>query len=227
MVSQEPSTSRRRPLAGTRERLLEAASAEFAARGFDGARVDRIADGARVNKAMLYYHFEDKSDLYREVLRDMFTSVAARLHEELSAAGTPEERLHRYIRAIARETAARPHYPRIWLREMAEGGQHLDVTIMRSIGAILGVLDALLRDGQAAGAFRVVPPIIVQMSLVAPLLLFAASAPTREKFSGVVGKSALASHEAMVDHLERAATLALVVDAPSSPKSHKSRRRSS
>src|SRR3990172_6203646 len=41
----------------SRDRLLAAAAAEFAARGFDGARVDRIARAARANKATIYHHF--------------------------------------------------------------------------------------------------------------------------------------------------------------------------
>ena len=58
--------------ASSRQRLVTAAAAEFAARGFAGASVDRIARGARVNKAMIYYHFQNKRALYTEVLRDMF-----------------------------------------------------------------------------------------------------------------------------------------------------------
>src|SRR5580704_9353365 len=53
----------------TREKILDAALAEFSARGFAGARVDAIARRARVNKRMLYYCFGTKQDLYREILR--------------------------------------------------------------------------------------------------------------------------------------------------------------
>src|SRR5881394_4483275 len=53
----------------TRERILEAASAEFAAKGFAGARVDAIASSASINKRMLYHYFGDKEGLFREVLR--------------------------------------------------------------------------------------------------------------------------------------------------------------
>ena len=50
-------------------RILEAALKEFAAKGFDGARVDAIARKARINKRMLYHYFGDKEGLFREVLR--------------------------------------------------------------------------------------------------------------------------------------------------------------
>jgi AcrR family transcriptional regulator len=48
----------------TRKRLLEAASAEFAALGIAGARVDRIAGTAGCNKAMIYAYFGNKDQLF-------------------------------------------------------------------------------------------------------------------------------------------------------------------
>jgi TetR/AcrR family transcriptional regulator len=53
----------------SRERILEAAFREFAAEGLAGARVDRIARRAAINKRMLYHYFGGKEDLFREVLR--------------------------------------------------------------------------------------------------------------------------------------------------------------
>ena len=44
-------------------RILEAAAAEFAERGFDGARGDSIALRAGVNKALIYYYYSNKEEL--------------------------------------------------------------------------------------------------------------------------------------------------------------------
>jgi AcrR family transcriptional regulator len=57
----------------TKERILDAALHEFAAKGIAGARVDAIAKRAGVNKAMLYYYFESKEGLFREVLGQPLT----------------------------------------------------------------------------------------------------------------------------------------------------------
>jgi AcrR family transcriptional regulator len=54
----------------TKQLLLEAATAEFAAVGLAGARVDRIADAAGVNKSQLYYYFKSKDSLFDSILRD-------------------------------------------------------------------------------------------------------------------------------------------------------------
>ena len=52
----------------SRARILAAAHAEFAQHGFDGARVDRIATQAGLNKRMLYHYFGNKDELFCTVL---------------------------------------------------------------------------------------------------------------------------------------------------------------
>ena len=53
----------------TRDALLRAATDVFADVGFDGARVDEIAERAGISKRMIYAYFGDKERLYREVVR--------------------------------------------------------------------------------------------------------------------------------------------------------------
>ena len=48
----------------TRARILDAALGEFSSLGMAGARMDQIAAAAGVNKALLYYHFDSKENLY-------------------------------------------------------------------------------------------------------------------------------------------------------------------
>ncbi|MCU1492718.1 MAG: transcriptional regulator, TetR family protein [Acidimicrobiaceae bacterium] len=60
---------------GTRRRLLEAATDEFAARGIAGARVDRIAEAARSNKAMIYAYYGNKDQLFEAAFSTRVTDV--------------------------------------------------------------------------------------------------------------------------------------------------------
>lgn len=61
----------------TRERIVTASSRAFSEYGLAGARTDAIAKAAGVNKAMLYYYFKSKEDLYAAALE----SVAEKVHE--------------------------------------------------------------------------------------------------------------------------------------------------
>lgn len=211
-----------RPGAGqTRERLLAAARQEFSARGFDGAKVDRIARRARINKAMVYYHFPSKAALYLAILREQFVAVAAAVSEARGKGGTPVEQLGRYIDTIAHVALARPHFPPMWLREIAEGGRHLDESVLRELRRVLEVLAAILKDGREQGAFRPAHPFVTQMGIMAPLMFFAASAPVRLR----VGKKlppalALPDLEGVVAHV-KASTLAVLSIAPATPGSRR------
>jgi TetR/AcrR family transcriptional regulator len=56
----------------TKERIMSASLKIFSAKGKYGATMDEIASIAGVNKAMVYYHFSSKDNLYREVLKKIF-----------------------------------------------------------------------------------------------------------------------------------------------------------
>ena len=119
------------------DRILAAAALEFAERGFAGARVDRIARRARVNKAMLYYHFKSKQALYRTLLRRMFTRAGDRLAaDRRQRPARPPTRST--ARSPARRRSSREHalFPAIMLREVAEGGAHLDRETLAALAAV-------------------------------------------------------------------------------------------
>jgi TetR/AcrR family transcriptional regulator len=59
----------------TRTRILEAALREFSEKGLDGARTERIAEAAGVNKALLYYYFQGKEALYAAALEMVIERV--------------------------------------------------------------------------------------------------------------------------------------------------------
>jgi AcrR family transcriptional regulator len=60
----------------TRQRILDAAFAEFANRGFAGARVDRIAKAAGCNKNLIYIYFDSKEGLFDATLRARLGLIA-------------------------------------------------------------------------------------------------------------------------------------------------------
>jgi len=62
--------------AATQARLLDSAYAEFAARGFAGTRVDRIATEAGANKQAIYLYFGSKEALFDAVLADRLGILA-------------------------------------------------------------------------------------------------------------------------------------------------------
>jgi AcrR family transcriptional regulator len=66
-----------------RERILEAAGREFAARGYENASLNRILEEAGISKGAAYYYFEDKADLIATVIHHHWLEAATGLHESL------------------------------------------------------------------------------------------------------------------------------------------------
>ena len=59
----------------TEERILDAAMEVFIAKGFDGARMQEIADIAEINKALLHYYFRSKDKLFEAVFKETLLRI--------------------------------------------------------------------------------------------------------------------------------------------------------
>jgi AcrR family transcriptional regulator len=165
----------------TRSRILAAARDEFGAHGFDATTIDRIARRARVNKAMIYYHFPGKRALYTSIIRDVFGPIAARLHEAASGDAPPDVRLDRLIEALVRSIDRSTHFLPIFLREIADGAAHLGGEELETITGIFATVRGVIADGARQNVFQPVHPALAHFTLIAPLVMFRASAPVRAR----------------------------------------------
>lgn len=66
-------------LKNTKQKILNAGLKEFSRWGFSGARMDKIANRAGINKAMLFYYFSSKENLYQEVLKHAIRKIIPRI----------------------------------------------------------------------------------------------------------------------------------------------------
>ena len=63
--------------AGAKQRILDVAAEMFSSKGFAATRVDRIAQEAGVNKALIYYYFPGKEAILDHLIESFFQSVSA------------------------------------------------------------------------------------------------------------------------------------------------------
>lgn len=181
---------KRRSTTDSHGAILQAGAAEFAERGYDAARVDRIAARARVNKAMIYYHFGSKRALYVAILRDMFRDVAGRARDIAEGPGAAPDKIDRWILAIVEEAAARPWFPPIMLREIASGAPHLDPELLGMMNDVFATVRTIVAQGQQEGVFRAVDPLLTHLTILPTILIFfarervlASSKPARGLFA--------------------------------------------
>ena len=122
----------------------------------------------------------------------------------------PDVKVRAFVEAIAIEAEARPHFPPIWFREIAENGTHLDAATIVHIRKVITALGRILRDGIDSGRFRPLNPLLVHAGVVGPLLLYFASAQLRRRLghAGVPGV-AMVSRDEVVAHVQNLALMAL------------------
>ena len=139
----------------------------------------------------------------------MFHAVGERIRAVAASEATPAEKLEQFVEAIAHAAEARPHFPPIWFREIAEGGAHLGAATLQEVAGIVQGLVTILHEGVRTRRFRKVNPLLVHGSIVGPLLLFFASAGVRRKLAqaGLAGATQFTRDE-VVAHVQRV-TLAL------------------
>jgi AcrR family transcriptional regulator len=218
--------SARRP-DNSREALVAAATDEFALHGFDAASVDAIARRARVNKAMIYYHFGSKAGLYLEIIRGVFASMGDRTGAIAAADLPAAPKLAAFAQAISSEVDARPFLPPMMMREVAEGARRLDADTLRLMSRLFHNLRAILQQGVREGAFRKANPLQTYFSLISPIFFFRASSPLRAamgRHNLVQGVQAL-DNEAFLAQLTTNILQALAPESAARPPARAARRR--
>ena len=185
--------------------IFRAAADAFAERGYDAAGVDRIAAKARVNKAMIYYHYGSKLGLYLEVLRDMFRALGVRARAIADGAGSPEAKLETWIATIVEEAAARPWFPPIMLREIASGGPHFDPETLGMMNAVFGAVRDIIVQGQTEGVFADVDPLLTHLTVMPPILIYFARERVLVRRKAAQGIAAPRQMDEFVRHMQRSA----------------------
>lgn len=156
----------------TRDALMRAAADLFAEHGFDGVSVDQVAAASGVNKALINYHFGGKAGLYAEILHAVFGSISEGLRAIRESDAPPDTRLRELIREIGRMVAAHPGLPKMLLREVLSGGEHLDDSTLPHFLGIFGTIRGVVETGTSMGVFRSVNPLATHIGLIGSLMFF-------------------------------------------------------
>ncbi|MBN9019434.1 MAG: TetR family transcriptional regulator [Rhizobiales bacterium] len=141
---------------GTSRSILNAATREFAEHGLSGARIDRIAALAGINKRMLYHYYGDKNALYLAVLEAAYARIRAAEAELALDALEPEASLLRLARFTFDYYLANPDFLSLLATENLHRAQHISGSErLRSMHALfLGDLGRVLERGAETGVFR-------------------------------------------------------------------------
>ncbi len=154
----------------TKRNILDVATAEFAAKGFSGARVDEIAARTRTSKRMIYYYFTDKDGLYLAVLEDAYSKIRE-IEGSLDLEHLdPEEALRALVKFTFDYENENLDFIRLVMNENIHNGEFLrrSKTIRTLNVPAIDAVRRILERGRAKGAFRDnVDPVDLHMSISA------------------------------------------------------------
>ena len=140
----------------TRRRILEAAKVEFADKGLSGARVDRIAERADINKRMLYVYFGNKDDLFLAVLEEVYADIRDAERELDLEHLAARDALLRLVRFTWDYYVANPEFLRLVNSENLHKAEHLrrSTRILEMHSPFIRMIADLLDRGVREGVFR-------------------------------------------------------------------------
>jgi AcrR family transcriptional regulator len=154
----------------TRQKILAAATDEFARYGLGGARVDRIALRAGANKRMLYYYFGDKDKLFLAALEGRYAHIRAAERALDLERVEPREALRRLVRFTWTYFLEHPEFMTLLNSENLHKGRHVRRSrrVPELHSTLVETLRGVLRRGERAGVFRKgVDPVQLYISIAA------------------------------------------------------------
>lgn len=148
--------------------ILEAALGEFAAHGLGGARMDRIAERAAVNKRLIYYYFENKEALFLAVLERAYENIRSEERQLNLTQVEPTEAIRRLISFTWNYYLAHPEFLSLLNSENLHRARHLKTStkILTMHSPLVQAIADVLERGSRTGVFRAgVDPVQLYISI--------------------------------------------------------------
>jgi AcrR family transcriptional regulator len=140
----------------TRKTLLESATREFMEMGYGGARIDRIAERAGLNKRLLYHYFGDKDALYLAVLESAYVSIRSAESSLNLENEDPLGAIRKLVGFTWDYFLAHPEFLSLLGTENLLKAKHLKKSkvIFSLHTPLISLISAIIKRGTASGQFR-------------------------------------------------------------------------
>ncbi|HKA29339.1 MAG TPA: TetR family transcriptional regulator, partial [Candidatus Binatia bacterium] len=162
-----------------RQRILDAAEAVFAERGYGAATTREIAGRAGIGKRMLFYYFASKEAVYRAVLDRVVGGMVA-IHERFRTDPGPVG-LAEAMEGITLFAAANLPAVRVLTREIMDGGPHMDELVREHLGPLFAAGAAEVARNMEQGIFRSADPMHVLVHVAGITLYYFQMLPLLER----------------------------------------------
>lgn len=150
----------------TEKAILEAAKEVFVEYGFDGASMQKIADRAGINKALLHYYFRSKEKLFEATFREVFVSMVPPLIDTMKKEKPLEEKIRIFVEKYIDTLRDNPLVPLFILHELNRNPENLP-ELVKEAGIDPKMFISQISSEIEAGRIRPVPPHHLMINILA------------------------------------------------------------
>lgn len=136
------------------QRILDAAIAVIAEKGFFGCRVSDIADRASVADGTIYLYFRSKEQILMAAIDSAFSGFLTRARAELQDISNPQERLRRLARLHLHTLGSNRALAVVFQTELRHSAKFLALFSQHQLVEYFDLIRSVIREGQGAGIFR-------------------------------------------------------------------------
>lgn len=140
---------------GLRERIIEIATRLFAEHGFSGTSVRKLVEACGCTKPALYYYFDNKETLFREVVAMHMDRTSRMIAEAVDGPGPVRARIHAAVAGFVAYARAEPTVMRLLQRietQPEDGAPEVNIMATRELH--LQMLSKLVQQGIESGQLR-------------------------------------------------------------------------
>jgi AcrR family transcriptional regulator len=172
---------------GARERILAAALAVFAERGFDGARTREIAERADANLGLITYYFNDKERLWKAAVTHAFAELQTDFAEGVQPSADDDALvwLDRAVRQFIRFVARHPEFMRIMNDEAKRDSSRMRWLADRFVRPMSQAVGVHVARAQAEGLVAPISPVSLHYLVLGAAGLIFSQAPECKYVTGV------------------------------------------
>ena len=151
-TTHQPGQHATRDKDATRQRLLDAAEAVFADKGYHGTVVDDIIRASDSSKGGFYFHFPNKQAIFLALIDKLVPKLAAAIDRAIAAETDPIAQLDAALRTVLETFGRHRKLSKILLIEAVGLGHGFDEKLMRTRGRFAAMIQEHLDHAVAAGA---------------------------------------------------------------------------
>jgi len=192
----------------TEKKILQAAREEFIQTGFNGARMQAIAERAGVNKALLHYYFRSKDKLYKAALLDIMNTFWTTVEQEITTRSeitSFESAIRLMVETHFKVMGANPYFPRMLMREVIDGGNMIPLMakeVVTRYGHIPAMLMKLFQREFSSAKAPPMKPVHLILNIMGMCIITFVTRPLVEPISNVFGTSLKFDEEFLKDRVD-------------------------